>query len=248
MPAGQVSEENPAGGSKVGKGSTVTLTVSTGIPQVQVPSVIGQDVNQAVASLAQLGLDPNIVRDLLDRAGRHRHRAAAACRRPRAEGDEGAHQRLARREAGAGPRRDRRAVRERQVGARRARASPSRGSTSSPTRRRASSSPPTRRAGSSVAKGSKVTLSVSKGPATTQIPDVTGQSQADATSLLAGRGPDRRGHLRPGHRSEPGRDRPLDGPGGRRRREGGRDRDDPRRAAVRRRPAATARPRRPTTP
>ena len=45
--------------------------------------------------------------DLLARAGRHGHRAAAACRRPRAEGDEGSHQRLARREAGAGARRDR---------------------------------------------------------------------------------------------------------------------------------------------
>ena len=43
-------------------------------------------------------------------------------------------------------------------------------------------------AGSSVAKGSKVTLSVSKGPATTQIPDVSGQHQADATSILEGAG------------------------------------------------------------
>ena len=33
-----------------------------------------------------------------------------------------------------------------------------------------------------------MTLSVSKGPATTQVPDVTGQSQPDATSLLEGAG------------------------------------------------------------
>ena len=42
--------------------------------------------------------------------------------------------------------------------------------------------------GTSVSKGSKITLSVSKGPATTQIPDVTGQTQADATTLLQGAG------------------------------------------------------------
>jgi serine/threonine-protein kinase len=43
-------------------------------------------------------------------------------------------------------------------------------------------------AGSSVGKGAKITLSVSKGPATTQIPDVSGQNQADATSILQGAG------------------------------------------------------------
>jgi len=42
--------------------------------------------------------------------------------------------------------------------------------------------------GTSVPKGSKITLSVSKGPATTQIPDVTNQTQADATTLLQGAG------------------------------------------------------------
>jgi serine/threonine-protein kinase len=47
------------------------------------------------------------------------------------------------------------------------------------------SNPP---AGSSVAKGSKIELSVSKGPATTQVPDVTNQNQADATQILEGAG------------------------------------------------------------
>jgi serine/threonine-protein kinase len=42
--------------------------------------------------------------------------------------------------------------------------------------------------GTSVSKGTKITLSVSKGPATTQIPDVTTQNQADATSILQGAG------------------------------------------------------------
>ena len=43
-------------------------------------------------------------------------------------------------------------------------------------------------AGSQVPPGSKITLSVSKGPATTQVPDVTGQNQANAESILTGAG------------------------------------------------------------
>jgi serine/threonine-protein kinase len=42
--------------------------------------------------------------------------------------------------------------------------------------------------GQEVSKGAKITLSVSKGPATTQIPDVTNQTQADATAILQGAG------------------------------------------------------------
>jgi serine/threonine-protein kinase len=47
VPSGQVSDQNPGGGSKVARGSTVTLTVSSGIPQVRVPNVVGQDVTSA---------------------------------------------------------------------------------------------------------------------------------------------------------------------------------------------------------
>jgi serine/threonine-protein kinase len=61
VPAGQVIDENPGGGSKVGKGSTVTLRVSTGKPKVTVPDVRGRDVNAAIAALAGLGLNAKIV-------------------------------------------------------------------------------------------------------------------------------------------------------------------------------------------
>jgi serine/threonine-protein kinase len=43
-------------------------------------------------------------------------------------------------------------------------------------------------AGAKAPNGSKITLSVSKGPAISQVPDVTGQNQADATALLKGAG------------------------------------------------------------
>src|SRR6195256_1227898 len=59
--AGQVIDENPGGGAKVGKGSTVTLRVSTGKPKVQVPDVRGRTVTDAITALVQIGLNPKIV-------------------------------------------------------------------------------------------------------------------------------------------------------------------------------------------
>jgi beta-lactam-binding protein with PASTA domain len=61
VPAGQVIDENPGGGSKVGKGSTVTLRVSTGKPKVLVPEVRGRNVTDAVSALAGVGLTWKIV-------------------------------------------------------------------------------------------------------------------------------------------------------------------------------------------
>ena len=174
VPKGQVSEQNPGGGSKVGKGSTVTLTVSTGFPKVQVPNVVSQDVTAAVTALARLGLNPKITRIYSGEQPDTVTAQQPARRRPGDQGHDRAHQRLARREAGAGARRDRSAVRERQVGARgpglhrqpdRRPVRPGRGR----RRRRLQDPPP----GTSVSKGAHITLSVSKGPATTQVPDVT---------------------------------------------------------------------------
>ena len=48
-----------------------------------------------------------------------------------------------------------------------------------------SSNPPQ---GTAAPQGSRVTLTVSKGPTTTQVPDVTNLTPADATSLLQAAG------------------------------------------------------------
>ena len=187
VPSGQVSDQNPGGGSKVARGSTVTLTVSSGIPQVRVPNVVGQDVTSAVQALAQVGLQPKIVRifstaqtdtvtaqqpasgDLIPKGETVRinvSRGAKPVQVPDVTG-----QPYREREIGApGPGVHRRPHRH-PVG-------PGQG------RRRAVRSSP----GSSVDKGSRVTLSVSKGPATTQVPDVLNQNQADATSRSSRRG------------------------------------------------------------
>jgi serine/threonine-protein kinase len=60
VPAGQVFDENPGGGAKVGKGSTVTLRVSTGKPKVDVPDVRGRSVTDAITALVGAGLNPKI--------------------------------------------------------------------------------------------------------------------------------------------------------------------------------------------
>src|SRR5581483_10802027 len=59
---GLVASQDPGGGTKINKTSTVTLFVSTGVPKVTVPGVVGQDVTSAVASLAQVGLNYKVRR------------------------------------------------------------------------------------------------------------------------------------------------------------------------------------------
>ena len=112
VPPGQVAKEEPSSGTKIGKGSTVTLTVSTGKPKVAVPNVVGQDSTSAVSALAAEGLQWKIRQVYSNEQSGHRDGAAAARGRLGDQGNDRPHQRLARREAGARARRDRTAVRE----------------------------------------------------------------------------------------------------------------------------------------
>jgi serine/threonine-protein kinase len=57
-PDGDVISQNPAGGTELTRGSTVTITVSTGRPQADVPDVIGLSERQASARLRSAGLEP----------------------------------------------------------------------------------------------------------------------------------------------------------------------------------------------
>jgi beta-lactam-binding protein with PASTA domain len=58
QPEGQVVSQSPAGGSKVGQGARVTITVSKGKPQVDVPDVTGMSAASATAKLRAAGLSP----------------------------------------------------------------------------------------------------------------------------------------------------------------------------------------------
>ena len=53
MPAGSVISQSPAAGTQVNTGSAVSLVVSSGLPQVAVPSVVG--LTQAAATTAITG-------------------------------------------------------------------------------------------------------------------------------------------------------------------------------------------------
>jgi serine/threonine-protein kinase len=55
-PENEVISQNPAGGTKVDRGSRVTITVSKGIEKVEVPNVEGLSPRDATASLRSAGL------------------------------------------------------------------------------------------------------------------------------------------------------------------------------------------------
>jgi serine/threonine-protein kinase len=55
---GDVIAQDPASGTRLARGSTVTITVSTGRPQVDVPDVIGLTERRAAARLRSAGLSP----------------------------------------------------------------------------------------------------------------------------------------------------------------------------------------------
>ncbi len=56
VPQGNVISQTPSAGQPAAKGSTVQLVISTGLPQVTIPSLVGQDPATAGSKLAALGL------------------------------------------------------------------------------------------------------------------------------------------------------------------------------------------------
>jgi serine/threonine-protein kinase len=59
VPIGTVFSQEPVEGTNLGRGSPVTLRVSTGKPKVAVPGVVGKSLADAVAALANVKLDAN---------------------------------------------------------------------------------------------------------------------------------------------------------------------------------------------
>jgi beta-lactam-binding protein with PASTA domain/predicted Ser/Thr protein kinase len=58
VPNGKVFKQDPSAGTKIDKGGTVTILVSTGPPKVTVPDVKGEQWSVAQQTLANLGLKP----------------------------------------------------------------------------------------------------------------------------------------------------------------------------------------------
>ena len=57
-PEDDVISQDPAGGTQLAKGESVTITVSTGRPQVDIPDVIGLSERSAASRLRSAGLEP----------------------------------------------------------------------------------------------------------------------------------------------------------------------------------------------
>ena len=55
---GDVIAQNPGGGAEIPRGEPVTITVSTGRPQIDVPDVIGQTEERAAGTISAAGLNP----------------------------------------------------------------------------------------------------------------------------------------------------------------------------------------------
>lgn len=60
VPEGIIMSQNPAGGSQLSKGSEVSVVVSSGREQVNVPSMEGMTVEQATSLLDSLGLNATV--------------------------------------------------------------------------------------------------------------------------------------------------------------------------------------------
>jgi serine/threonine-protein kinase len=55
-----VVSQDPSAGTRTDKGNPVTIVVSTGLPKVDVPGVIGDQATDAVASITELGLKADV--------------------------------------------------------------------------------------------------------------------------------------------------------------------------------------------
>jgi serine/threonine-protein kinase len=64
---GTVFQQNPTEGTRVDKGEVVRIDVSSGKPEVTIPSVVGQTVEDAVAELTRAGLNAQVVEVNSDR-------------------------------------------------------------------------------------------------------------------------------------------------------------------------------------
>jgi beta-lactam-binding protein with PASTA domain len=58
VPEGDVISQDPAAGTELVRGSTVTIAVSTGVPKVSVPNVVGMREARANSALTRAGLSP----------------------------------------------------------------------------------------------------------------------------------------------------------------------------------------------
>jgi serine/threonine-protein kinase len=180
---GVVFEQDPQPGDRTDRGNFVTIVVSTGPKKVNVPNVVGQSRDQAVSALTSAGLKPNVVpvNSLEDV-----NTVLATAPKAGTEVLEGTAVRV---NVSSGPK---------PVTVPNVIGSPFESAESAlqgvgfaVAREEVEDTEPAGTvvgqnpaAGTQQGKGSVVTLQVSSGPQTSQIPDVTSQTETDATAQL----------------------------------------------------------------
>ncbi len=181
---GQVATETPGGGTKVGKGSTITITVSTGKPKVTVPTLVGETLSAALGQLYALGLKPKTHQVF---SGEPSGTVTAA--QPHA-GDRVVKGTVIHINVSQGLKPIQVPDETGQPFANAKSALEGLGFTvtrtdvSSDTQAQGVVVSEDPQPGTSQPKGTTITLAVSEGPAATQIPDVTGENQSNAETIL----------------------------------------------------------------
>jgi eukaryotic-like serine/threonine-protein kinase len=187
VPETIVVSQDPGAGTRTDKGNPVTIVVSTGLPQVEVPDVRGDQATDAVASITQRGLVANVVHVNSDK---ETGTVTAQDPGPGKRVDKGTKVRI---NVSQGPKPIaippvigvpyEQAAAELQ------------GAGFAVARQDVDSNEPkgtvvqqTPGANSLAGKGSTVTLSVSKGPTESTVPDVSSFSRADAIATLRSSG------------------------------------------------------------
>jgi serine/threonine-protein kinase len=183
VPAGKVVDQDPSPGSRIARGSTVTLFVSTGKERVTVPEVRHLPLNDAIARLNEVRLNPD-VHDVYSSAPVQTVVGVAPT--PGQKVLAGSKVRL---NVSQGPR---------QIGIPNVVGTPFPNAQSAlegagftvvrvdeasdqPKGEVVATDP---QGGTTARQGTKVTVTVSKGPAIAQVPRVTGRQQTEAVSLL----------------------------------------------------------------
>jgi beta-lactam-binding protein with PASTA domain/tRNA A-37 threonylcarbamoyl transferase component Bud32 len=181
---GIVIEQSPREGTQVSKGSTVTITVSTGPRQVEVPSLVGGTYEEAVDALTELGLEPRRVEvfsqkpvgqvtgqdpaagEIVDEGSRVEVRVSKGVRQVAVPDVLGQSESSATAELQAAG----------------FEVSATEASSDTVSEGLVSAQSPT--AGTAVAKGSTVTITISTGPELTAVPDVIGEDVATARAMI----------------------------------------------------------------